>query len=73
LFGVLLVFILRHFFLFSCFIIWKNFITLGFIYSFYPCPIETLNESNFICWFFFYFVLPFVLLRQKWRVFFDLD
>jgi len=43
-----------------------------FIYSVYPCPDETLKGSNFICWFFSYSALPFVHLRQKGGVFFDL-
>jgi len=36
----------------------------NFIYSVYPCPVETLRGS-ILCLWFFYTLFPFVLLRQK--------
>jgi hypothetical protein len=63
LFGVMMAYfeIIFIVFLFTIFV---NFYTLDFIYFVYPCPAETLRGSNFLL-VFLYFLLPFVLLRQK--------
>jgi hypothetical protein len=51
----------------------RMFLFVDFIYSVYPCPVETSRGSILLLWSFSYSVLPFVLLRQKCGVFFDLD
>jgi hypothetical protein len=53
---------------YSCFWIFVNFITLDFLYYIYLCPVETLRGSIFNCDFSI-LCLPFLLLRQKGRVF----
>jgi hypothetical protein len=64
-------FILKHFFfyLYSCVWIFVTFITLYLMYSIYPCPAGTTRGEYFIV-VVFLLCLPFVLLRQKGRVFY---
>jgi hypothetical protein len=44
------------------------FLYVNFLYSVYPCPIETSRGSILWLWF-SYYVLSFVLLRQKGGVY----
>jgi hypothetical protein len=52
-----------------CFGFENIFLSVDFIYFVYPCSVETSRGSILFLWSFSYFVLPFVPLRQKGRVF----